>query len=306
MVKEPIQVQISGERIDKYMADQLDVSRTQISLWLKEENVWVNGKAVKANYKVQAGDEITWEEPEPEPTHYEAEDIPLRVIYEDDHIAVIDKEAGMIVHPAPGVYHGTLVNALLHRWKDELSTVSGPMRPGIVHRLDKDTSGLMMVCKTDEAHRKLSDDLQKRDVHRHYMALVHGRFHEEDGTVDLPIGRSPKNTGKMAINGRAPRDAVTHFDVVERFDKLTLVHCQLQTGRTHQIRVHMQAIGHPIVGDPLYGVKHEKYNLPYQLLHAYELIFTHPITGEDMHFNALPHEPFLGFLENLRNTSALQ
>lgn len=299
-------VEDAGERIDKFMNERIEgTSRTEISGWLKEGAVYVNGAPVKANYKVRRDDVITWDAPEEPPVNYEAENLPLRIVYEDDDLIVIDKEAGMIVHPAPGVYTGTLVNALLYHWKNQLSTVGGASRPGIVHRLDKDTSGLMVVCKNDAAHRALSEALQHRDVHRHYMVLVHGRFSQDDGTVDFPIGRSPNNTGKMAVRGRAMRSAMTHYTVKERFDKLTLVECQLETGRTHQIRVHMQAIGHPIVGDPLYGVKNEKYTLPYQLLHAFSLAFTHPVTGEELHFTAEPHEPFASFLEMQRKTKKI-
>lgn len=294
-------------RLDRYLAELYpEESRTSVAGWVKDGHVLVNGNLAKPNRKLQSGDIVSVEEPEPVVTTYEPEEIPLEIVYQDEWIAVIDKAPGMVVHPAPGISSGTLVNALLFHMKDDLSTVGGSKRPGIVHRLDKDTAGLLVVAKDDETHRKLSDALQKREIVREYSVLVYGRFTEDEGEVDFPIGRSRTDNGKMAVNGRAARDAKTRYTVLERFDNATYLRCALETGRTHQIRVHMQAIGHPILGDTLYGIKKEKYNLPYQMLHATHLTFTHPQTGETLDLQSEPTAPFLRMLDVLRDREKLE
>ena len=272
------------ERIDKLLAEiNSDYSRAQVQTWIAEECVKVNGNLVKANYKCQTDDSIEWSVPEVKPREIEGEDIPLNIVYEDDDLLVVNKPRGMVVHPSVGHGSGTLVNALLYHY-DELSTINGDERPGIVHRIDKDTSGLIMVAKTDQAHIGLSEQLAKREVERKYIALVHGEIPHETGMVDAPIGRDPKNRQRMAVvdNGKA---AITHFQVLKRLPDYTYIECKLETGRTHQIRVHMNYIGFPLVGDPLYGPR-KTLKIGGQALHANSLGFTHPTTGEWMFFES--------------------
>lgn len=268
----------TGIRIDKFLADaNPDWSRSQIQDWIKNDLVLVNGKVIKSNYKLRLNDEISVTEKPVEEIDLVAQNLGLEIYYEDKDVAIVYKPKGMVVHPAPGHPDGTLVNGLMHAITD-LSGINGEIRPGIVHRIDKDTSGLLMIAKNDLAHRGLVDQLVDKSVTRKYTALVHGVIPHEFGTIDAPIGRNQKDRQEMAIvdNGK---HAVTHFNVLETFDKYTLVECVLETGRTHQIRVHMKHIGFPLVGDPKYGPK-KTMDIGGQALHAGVLGFEHPVTGE--------------------------
>lgn len=277
------------ERLDKILqAHDADWSRTQIQNLMKQEQILVNGEPVKSNYKTSEGDVVSVTIPAPEEYDIVAEDLNLNIIYEDADVAVVYKPKGMVVHPAPGHLSGTLVNGLMHQIKD-LSGINGIMRPGIVHRIDKDTSGLLMVAKHDKAHQSLVDQLVAKTVTRKYVALVHGHIAHDKGTVDAPIGRDPKDRQSMNIVDKG-KHAVTHFEVIERFGDFTLVECRLETGRTHQIRVHMKFIGHPLVGDPKYGPK-RTLDIGGQALHAGVLGFIQPTTGEYLEFEVpLPDE----------------
>jgi 23S rRNA pseudouridine1911/1915/1917 synthase len=279
-----------GERIDKYITTQGEEwSRSQVQLWIKEGRVSVNGETVKSNYRVEADDEVTLRVPPPRELEIKPEPIPIEIVYEDSDVAVVNKPRGLVVHPAPGHYTGTLVNALLHHCRD-LSGINGVLRPGIVHRIDKDTSGLLVIAKNDKAHLGLAEQLKEHTVNRKYVAIVHGVIPHEMGTIDAPIGRDPKNRQQMAVVFENSKQAVTHFLVLERFKDYSLVECKLETGRTHQIRVHMKYIGHPLAGDPKYGPK-KTLELDGQALHAKTLGFTHPRTGEYLEFEApLPKE----------------
>ncbi|MGV2619970.1 RluA family pseudouridine synthase [Halobacillus sp. ACCC02827] len=279
-----------SSRIDKLLAELIeDASRSQIQGWLKDGVVKVDDQPVKSNYKVQEGNVITWYIPEPEPMDILPEDIPLDVVYEDEDVIVVNKPSGMVIHPSAGHYSGTLVNALLHHC-DDLSGINGVERPGIVHRIDKDTSGLLMVAKNDVAHQSLARQLSEKSVERKYVAIVHGDITHEYGTIDAPIGRDTRDRQRMAVvdNGR---DAVTHFRVLQHFEDYTLVECRLETGRTHQIRVHMRYISHPLAGDPKYGPR-KTLDLDGQALHAKLLGFEHPRTGEWKQFEVEPPEEF--------------
>ncbi|AFC32185.1 YlyB [Paenibacillus mucilaginosus 3016] len=294
----------AGERIDKFLAemleDGLDVSRTQLQQWIKDGHVTVSGRIVKPNYKLGEGDSLKLVVPEPQELELTAEDIPLDVIYEDSDVIVVNKPRGMVVHPAPGHYSGTLVNALLYHCKD-LSGINGIMRPGIVHRIDKDTSGLLMAAKNDLAHAGLTEQLKAHSATRKYIALVHGNVPHENGTVDAPIGRDPKDRKLYTVTEKNSKHAVTHFIVLERFGDYTLLELKLETGRTHQIRVHMKFIGHPLVGDPQYGPSKSK-GIPMdgQALHAAVLGFKHPRTGEELLFEAPLPEDMNRLLEVLK------
>ncbi|MBB6175867.1 23S rRNA pseudouridine1911/1915/1917 synthase [Anoxybacillus tengchongensis] len=294
-----IEEQHDGERIDKVIAELNEQwSRSQVQQWLKEGHVLVNGKAVKPNYKCHIDDEVIISIPDPEPLDVEPEPIPLDIYYEDADVLVVNKPRGMVVHPAPGHMHETLVNALLAHCQD-LSGINGVLRPGIVHRIDKDTSGLLMVAKNDLAHESLVNQLVNKTVTRKYVAIVHGVIPHDYGTIDAPIGRDPRDRQSMAVveNGK---EAVTHFRVLERFEHYTFVECQLETGRTHQIRVHMKYIGYPLAGDPKYGPR-KTLPIDGQALHAGVLGFHHPRTGEYLQFEApIPHE-FERLLDMLRN-----
>lgn len=271
-------------RIDKLLTEvSSDISRSQIQTWIEEGFVEVNQSIVKTNYKCQTGDKITWEIPEVKPLEIEAENIPLDIVYEDSDLLVINKARGMVVHPSAGHGSGTLVNALLYHC-DDLSGIHGVERPGIVHRIDKDTSGLLIVAKNDKAHIGLSEQLAKREVERKYIALVHGEIPHETGMIDAPIGRDPKNRQRMAVVDSG-KPSITHFQVLERFPDYTLIECKLESGRTHQIRVHMRYIEFPLVGDPLYGPR-KTLDIGGQALHAKSVGFTHPVKGEWMHFEA--------------------
>lgn len=289
-----------GDRIDKFISDsENDISRSYAAKLCGEKLVEVNGKAEGKNYKIKGGEEIAVELPEPEELELVPENIPLNIVYEDDDVIVVNKPQGMVVHPAAGNESGTLVNALLYHCGDSLSAINGVIRPGIVHRIDKDTSGLLIAAKNNEAHLKLSEQLKERKALRKYLALVNGNIKEDSGTVNRPIGRSPSDRKKMAVIPGG-REAVTHFNVLERFGQYTLVECILETGRTHQIRVHMAYIGHSIVGDKTYGIKKEKFNLVGQLLHARTIGFSHPKTGEMMEFSSQLPDYFENVLEKLR------
>ncbi|HBI02884.1 MAG TPA: RluA family pseudouridine synthase [Paenibacillaceae bacterium] len=281
-----------GERIDKFLSQvqEGDWSRTQLQGWIKDGNIQVNGKGIKGNYRLQEGDEITLKVPPPVEMDLQPEAMDLNIVYEDQDVVVVNKARGLVVHPAPGNYSGTLVNGLLYHCKD-LSGINGVLRPGIVHRIDKDTSGLLMVAKNDRAHESLAAQLKEHSVLRRYVAIVHGVISHEQGTIDAPIGRDPKNRQQMAVGFENSKNAVTHFNVLERFNQYTLVECQLETGRTHQIRVHFKYIGYPLVGDAKYGPTKNEFNLEGQALHARDLGFVHPTTGEFMNFTSqLPEE----------------
>ena len=291
-------------RIDKYLAEQItDLTRSHIQKLIEEEEVFVNGKAVKSNYKLRESDEITVHLPVPKVLAAKAEEIPLDIVYEDDSLLVVNKPQGMVVHPAYGNFEGTLVNALMGHCRESLSQINGIIRPGIVHRIDKDTSGLLLIAKDNETHLSLAQQIKDHSVNRRYMAVTIGVVKEEEGTVNAPIGRDPKNRKKMAIVYQNSKEAITHYRVMERFEGYTLIECKLETGRTHQIRVHMASLNKPILGDPVYGPKNNK-RFPHligQLLHAYQIGFIHPKTGEYMEFSKEPPELFQQVLEKLRN-----
>ncbi len=283
-------------RIDTYISGEIDdVSRSYAAALADSGHVFSGGKAVKKNYKTRIDEEVVVEIPEPESLDVEAEDIPLDIVYEDKDLIVVNKPQGMVVHPAAGNYHGTLVNALLWHCKNELSGINGVLRPGIVHRIDKDTSGLLVVAKNNEAHLELAKQLKEKKANRRYIALVCGRVTGE-GVVNKPIGRRPNDKKKMVIV-QGGREAVTHYRPIEEFLGYTLIECVLETGRTHQIRVHMQSIGHPIVGDKVYGAKNDRIKTDGQLLFAKTLGFVHPASGEYMEFSA----PLPGYFEEVLN-----
>lgn len=295
-------VEMQNGRLDKVCSEIFsDYSRSQIKQLLDGGNITVNGKTEKAKYKVKSGDLIRLEEPETKTLELRPENIPLDIVYEDDDVIVINKPQGMVVHPAPGHDEHTLVNALLYHCP--LSTINGTFRPGIVHRIDKDTSGLLMVAKNDKAHRSLAKQLKDKTNIREYVALVHGRIAEDEGTINAPIGRSLKDRKKQAVV-KYGRNAVTHFEVLKRYRDYTLVKCILETGRTHQIRVHMKYICHPLVGDPLYGPK-KTIKGNGQFLHAGKLGFVHPTTGKLLIFEAPLPKIFQECLEKLDKTNRL-
>ena len=270
-------------RIDKFLSEQLpDQSRSYLQKLLKEGNVTVNEKTVKANYKVQLSDTVKLELPEPECPDILPEDIPLDILYEDEDVLIINKPKGMVVHPSAGHYTHTVVNAVMFHCKEHLSGINGVMRPGIVHRIDMDTTGAIVICKNDMAHQSLADQLKEHSITRKYRALVHGNLKEDEGTVEGPIGRHATDRKRMAINYKNGKPAVTHYKVLERFGAYTFIECQLETGRTHQIRVHMRHINHACVGDPLYGKCDARADqgLTRQFLHSWRVAFDHPVTGE--------------------------
>ena len=294
-------IEKGGERIDKYLSEQLeDMTRSHIQKLIKENMVRVNGMAVKSNFKLSASDQIEVEIPELKEPDILPENIPLDILYEDDDVLVINKPKGMVVHPANGHTSGTLVNAIMYHCQGNLSGINGVMRPGIVHRIDKDTTGALLVCKNDTAHRDLAQQLKAHTIKRRYRAIVAGNLKEDEGTVEGPIGRHPIDRKKMAINYKNGKDAVTHYKVLERFGNATYIECRLETGRTHQIRVHMTSLGHPLLGDEIYGSGKNPYHLQGQTLHAMVLGFVHPRTGEYMEFSAPLPEYFLNLLEKLR------
>ena len=275
----------AGLRIDRFLSAKLaELTRSRLQKLIEDGDVTVNGSAVKANYKVKVSDYVCIDPPELKEPEIIAEDIPIEIVYEDTDMLVVNKPQGMVVHPAAGNYSGTLVNALMSHCGDSLSGINGERRPGILHRIDKDTSGLLMVAKNDRAHLMLSEQIKEHSLTRAYKALVHGGFSEDAGTIDKPIGRHPTERKKMTVTEKNSRNAVTHYKVLERFGKYTFIECVLETGRTHQIRVHMSNMGHPIVGDKTYGVRKEEFSLDGQLLHAYKIGFIHPTSGKYMEF----------------------
>ena len=290
-------------RLDKYLSDKLeDMTRSYLKKLISDDKaVLVNGNPAKPNYKLKPGDIIELAVPEPIELEIKAENIPLDIVYEDNDMLIVNKPQGMVVHPAAGNYTGTLVNALLYHCGDSLSGINGEKRPGIVHRIDKDTSGLLLVAKNDNAHQKLSSQIKEHSLTRAYKALVHGNIKQDSGRIDAPIGRHPSDRKKMTITDKNSREAVTNFRVLERYGRYTFVECILETGRTHQIRVHMSKNGHPIVGDKTYGVKKEEFNLAGQLLHAYKVGFIHPVSGEYMEFVSELPDYYMNVLDRLRN-----
>ena len=282
------------------------MSRSHIQGLFDIGGIRVNGQqCTTKNYKTSEGDIVEVTIPDPVELNIEPENIPLDIVYEDDDVLVINKPRGMVVHPAVGNMNGTLVNAIMYHCGDRLSSINGVIRPGIVHRIDKDTSGLLMVAKSDKAHLSLSKQLYEHTITRKYMALVQDNIKQDEGTIDLPIGRDPKNRLKKTVNGIGAKDAVTHFTVMERYGEYTLVECRLETGRTHQIRVHMAYIKHPLVGDPLYGSKKQVFNVNGQLLHAGVIGFVHPETGEYMEFTSELPEEFSQVIDKLRKEAGL-
>ena len=290
----------TGLRIDKYLSDELEgISRSYIQKLMEEQHITVNQKSVKSNYKLRNNDIIQVSIPDPEELSIEPENIPLSILYEDEHLLVVDKPKGMVVHPAAGHTTGTLVHALLYHCKDQLSGINGVLRPGIVHRIDQNTTGALVICKTDNAHKDLAEQLKVHSITRKYRAIVHGNVKEDSGTVHTTIGRDPKDRKKMAANVNG-KDAVTHYQVLERFGNYTYMEFTLETGRTHQIRVHMKSIGHPILGDDIYGPAKCPFSLEGQTLHAMVLGFIHPATGKYMEFSAPLPEYFENLLTKLR------
>lgn len=300
----PIQLVISEEmaskRLDKVLSEALEeMSRNYLQILIEEKRVNVNGKPAKASFKCKAGDVVDIELKEAEEIEAVPQNLNLDVVYEDSDVIVINKPKGMVVHPGPGNPDGTVVNGLLYHCKD-LSGINGVLRPGIVHRIDKDTTGLLVACKNDKAHESLAEQLMMKTASRKYLALVHGVMPHEFGTLDAPIGRDEKDRQKMAVTAKNSKTAVTHFKVIERFQDATLMECSLETGRTHQIRVHLQYIGYPIVGDPKYSLRKTRTDTQGQMLHAFELTFVHPSTKETMTFHAPLPEIYEAVLKELR------
>lgn len=290
-----------NKRVDVFLNEEMeDISRSALQKNIEKGNITVNGEKISKNYKLRIGDIVEAELPPPENIDIVPEDIPLDIMYEDDDLIVINKPQNMVVHPAPGHYTGTLVNALMFHCGDNLSGINGVLRPGIVHRIDKDTSGVLVIAKSDLAHKGLSEQLVEHSMKRVYNAIVYNSFSEESGTVDRNIDRSKNDRKKMAVVMQGGRNAVTHYKVIEKLGKYTWVELQLETGRTHQIRVHMSYIGHPLLGDPVYGPKKCPFNLNGQVLHAKVLGFIHPRTGEYMEFNSELPDYFSSLIERLK------
>jgi 23S rRNA pseudouridine1911/1915/1917 synthase len=286
-----------NQRVDVFISQKLnDISRNSVQKLITGENITVNGKVIKANYKVKINDTIKILIPPPEILDVEAENIALDIVYEDDDLAVVNKPQGMVVHPAPGHYSGTMVNGLMYHLK-KLSTINGILRPGIVHRLDKNTSGLMLIAKNDKSHNFLAKCLKEHSINRFYYALVEGNVKEDEGEINAPLGRSEKDRKKRAVTNKNSKEAITNYWVIERYGKYTLMKLKLKTGRTHQIRVHMKYIGHPVVGDDVYGSKTNKFGLEGQLLHSKILGFVHPTTNEYMEFESDLPDYFLKVLK---------
>lgn len=288
-----------GKRLDIYIAENFnELSRTMIKKLIESNNILVNDKSEKVSYKVQANDNISIDVPEAKETKLKAQEIPLDIIYEDSDIIVVNKPKGMVVHPANGNPDGTLVNAILAICKNSLSGIGGELRPGIVHRLDKDTSGLIIVAKNDNAHINMSEQIKERNVKKTYIALVRGNVPEEEATINMPIGRSTKDRKKMAVTKNG-KQAITHFKVLKRYSKYTLLEIKIETGRTHQIRVHMAEIGYPVVGDAVYSNGKNEFGIEGQMLHAYKLEFMHPITNKHMELTAPLPQYFEEILKKL-------
>lgn len=284
------------ERLDKWISEALEgLSRSFIQKCIKEDKVLVNGTPQKASYRLKTDDEIVFSIPEAAQPDITPEDIPLSILYEDDDLLVIDKPKNVVVHPAPGHYSGTIVNAVMYHCQNDLSGIGGVMRPGIVHRIDKDTTGSIIICKNDKAHLSIAAQLKEHSITRKYRAIVCGVIRDEEGSVDAPIGRDPQNRKRMAVNHKNGKSAVTHYRVLQRFKNYTYIECQLETGRTHQIRVHMTSIGHPLLGDALYGTGRSPFHLEGQTLHAMVIGFQHPSTGEYVEVTA----PLPDYFEHL-------
>ena len=296
-----------NNRIDKFINDRMaDVSRSYIQKLIKDNRVTVDLKPVKANYRVKEGERVEVGLPEPVSLDIEPQNIPLDIVYEDEDVLLINKPKDMVVHPSAGHMDGTLVNALLYHCKDSLSSINGVMRPGIVHRIDKDTTGLLIICKNNKAHNCIAEQLKVHSITRRYQAIVWNNLTADEGVVDAPIGRHPVDRKKMAINYKNGKTAVTHYKVLERFGKYTYIECELETGRTHQIRVHMTSIGHPLIGDSVYGPDRQPFKTQGQVLHAKVFGFIHPTTGQYMEFEVPLPEYFENILEKLRNTKAVR
>ncbi len=292
------------ERLDKFLSAMLpDQSRSYLQKIIKDGNVLVNGEPKKSSYRLEDGDEVTADLPELKSPDIEPENIPLDILYEDDSILMVNKPKGMVVHPSAGHYTGTLVNAVLWHCQGQLSGINGVSRPGIVHRIDKDTTGVLVVCKNDAAHNAVAAQLKEHSITRKYRAIVHGVLKEDEGTVDAPIGRHPTERKKMASGVKNGKRAVTHYRVLERFQGYTYVECQLETGRTHQIRVHMASIHHPLLGDTVYGPAKDSHHLEGQTLHAMVLGLIHPVTGEYLEVEAPLPEYFENLLKKFRTMS---
>jgi len=287
-----VKCEVNNIRIDKYLSQELDLSRSKIQKLIEEEKVLVNDKCINSSYKVNVGDVITVNDELDYTINIVGEDILLDIVYEDEYLLIINKQSGMVVHPAPGNYTGTLVNALIYKY----NLSNDNLRPGIVHRLDKDTSGLMVVAKNEKVHELLSDMIKEHDVKRTYLALVEGTFNHETGTIDAPIGRDDKNREKMKVTDLNAKDAITHFRVLKRYNNATLLECNLETGRTHQIRVHMAYINHPVVNDPIYGKRISDNDFG-QLLHSTKISFIHPVTKEEITFEKDAPKEFYELLE---------
>ncbi|WP_295469840.1 RluA family pseudouridine synthase [uncultured Subdoligranulum sp.] len=291
----------AGQRLDRWLAGQAGApSRSALQGLMEAGFVRRNGAPANKKDKLAAGDCITLTLPDPQPIEAQPQDIPLDIVYEDDHLLVVNKPKGMVVHPAPGNPDGTLVNALLYHCRGQLSGVGGAIRPGIVHRIDKDTSGLLVVAKDDLTHQGLSEQMAVHAIHRVYHAVVYGNIRQDAGTIEAPIGRDPRDRKRMAVTPGQGKRACTHWQVLERFGRFTLLACRLETGRTHQIRVHMAHIGHPLAGDPVYGPRSVIRELQGQCLHAKELGFRHPVTGQELRFDSPLPAYFTTFLERLR------
>lgn len=288
------------ERVDKWISSALQsLSRSYIQKLIKDDMVFVNGKPQKASYRIKVDDEICFQIPNAVSPSIPAENIPLSILYEDDDILIVNKPKGMVVHPAPGHYSGTLVNAVMFHCKDKLSGINGVMRPGIVHRIDKDTTGSLVICKNDMSHNSVASQLKEHSITRKYHAIVYGRLPEKEGCIDAPIGRDPKERKKMAANVQNGKNAVTYYKVLKEFKEYTYIECRLETGRTHQIRVHMASIGHPLLGDTGYSSRKSKFNLKGQTLHAMTIGLIHPSTGEYLEVSAPLPEYFAHLLDIL-------
>lgn len=296
----------AGERIDKFLTEAAGMNRSEVQKWLKQGTVILSsGKTAKPNYRLAAGDVVEFSFEEPKPIELIPQDIPLDILFEDESMIVINKARGMVIHPAPGNPDGTLVNALLHHVGPSLFETGDPARPGIVHRLDKDTSGVMVAAKTAEAYRALQEEIGSHRAQREYVALVHGKMAGDHGIIRLPLGRSVKDRMKWDVEPKTGKPAVTHFRVLEYLPHYSLVECRLETGRTHQIRVHMSHIGHPVVNDPLYGYKKDHFPISGQALHSHTLTLYHPVTGKEMHFEAPIPEDFANCVELARRADTL-
>ena len=290
----------SGKRIDSFLADNTEeMTRSAVQKLIEEGSVEVNGKVPAKNYKLRSGDHICLSIPEPKLPEAKPENISLDIVFEDDDLLVVNKPKGMVVHPAPGNYDGTLVNALLYHCGDSLSGINGVLRPGIIHRIDKDTSGLLIVAKNDFSHKLLAEQIKEHSFTRKYRAVVYGNLKEDEATINAPIGRHPVDRKKMTVTQKNSREAVTHYKVLKRYAGFTYVELKLETGRTHQIRVHMSSIGHPVAGDPVYGPKKVITSLGGQCLHAYYIEFVHPRTGQTLSFSSGLPDYFTKFLGTL-------